>query len=69
MLENLNFVKFGKRKRLDFSKLPTVMEMPYLIEFQRSSYEGFLQRDAYPDKREDSGLQAVFNSIFPLSNI
>ena len=69
MLENLNFVKFGKRKRLDFSKLPTVMEMPYLIEFQRSSYEGFLQRDAYPDKREDSGLQAVFNSIFPLSNM
>jgi DNA-directed RNA polymerase subunit beta len=59
-------VKYGRRERIDFSRIPTIMEMPDLIEFQRKSYEAFLQRESAPDQRPDQGLQSVFNSVFPI---
>lgn len=59
-------VKFGRRERIDFSRIPVIMDMPDLIEFQRKSYEAFLQRDAQPDQRQDQGLQSVFSSVFPI---
>jgi len=33
------------RSRLDFSKIPTSIQIPNLIEVQRRSYERFLQMD------------------------
>ena len=59
-------MKYGRRERIDFSRIPTIMEMPDLIEFQRKSYEAFLQRESAPDQRPDQGLQSVFNSVFPI---
>jgi DNA-directed RNA polymerase subunit beta len=56
------------RPRIDFSKIPTVIEIPNLIEVQRRSYERFLQMDLLPSEREDNGLQAVFNSVFPITD-
>jgi DNA-directed RNA polymerase subunit beta len=38
------------------------------MKLQISSYEDFLQKDIPPAKREDKGLQAVFKSIFPISD-
>ena len=39
------------RQRLDFSKIPTSIQIPNLIEVQRRSYERFLQMDKLPQER------------------
>jgi DNA-directed RNA polymerase subunit beta len=56
------------RSRLDFSKIPTAIKIPNLIEVQRRSYERFLQMDKLPQEREDNGLQSVFTSVFPITD-
>ena len=56
------------RQRIDFSKIPAVIKIPNLIEVQRRSYERFLQMNLMPAEREDIGLQAVFNSVFPITD-
>jgi DNA-directed RNA polymerase subunit beta len=56
------------RQRINFSKIPTVIKIPNLIEVQRRSYERFLQMNLLPSEREDTGLQAVFNSVFPITD-
>ena len=56
------------RSRLDFSKIPTSIQIPNLIEVQRKSYERFLQMDKLPQEREDNGLQSVFTSVFPITD-
>jgi DNA-directed RNA polymerase subunit beta len=52
--------------RKDFSKIKKVVDLPNLIEIQRQSYDKFLQADVAPDTREDTGLQSVFKSVFPI---
>ena len=54
------------RERVNFGKVPLFLEVPNLIAIQRRSYEKFLQKDAPTDKREDTGLQAAFNGVFPI---
>ncbi|HXI61527.1 MAG TPA: DNA-directed RNA polymerase subunit beta [Pyrinomonadaceae bacterium] len=44
------------------------MPIPNLIEIQRESYNRFLQMDMLPEEREPTGLQAVFKSVFPISD-
>ena len=61
-------VNFGKRERLSFAKAPEIMNLPDLIEIQKSSYHEFLQADVDEDNRKDEGLQAVFNEIFPITD-
>src|SRR4051812_32508903 len=56
------------RERLDFSKIKTSIPIPNLIEVQKKSYERFLQMDLLPDERDDTGLQSVFKSVFPISD-
>src|ERR1700740_1608070 len=55
------------RKRFDFSKIPATIQIPNLIEVQKRSYERFLQMDRLPSERDDAGLQAVFQSVFPIT--
>jgi DNA-directed RNA polymerase subunit beta len=55
-----------KRVRKSFAKTRKIVEPPHLIAMQRHSYERFLQRGIDPDKREEVGLQAIFNNIFPI---
>jgi DNA-directed RNA polymerase subunit beta len=57
-----------KRIRMSFGRIPTVTSMPNLIEVQRISYEQFLQMNVPADERQDVGLQAVFKSVFPISD-
>ena len=57
-----------QRQRLDFSKIKTSVPIPNLIEVQKQSYERFLQMDLLPTERDDSGLQSVFASVFPISD-
>jgi DNA-directed RNA polymerase beta subunit len=54
------------RKRQNFGKVPPILEIPNLIEIQKRSYEKFLQREIPVNKREESGLQAAFSSVFPI---
>ena len=54
------------RKRLNFGKVPPILDIPNLIEIQRKSYESFLQKDVLSNKREEAGLQAAFLSVFPI---
>ncbi|HET6845051.1 MAG TPA: DNA-directed RNA polymerase subunit beta [Candidatus Angelobacter sp.] len=56
------------RHRLDFSKIPAALQIPNLIEVQKRSYDRFLQMDKLPSERDDSGLQSVFQSVFPISD-
>ena len=56
------------RSRLDFSKIPTEIQIPNLIEVQRRSYERFLQMDKLPSERDDMGLQSVFASVLPITD-
>jgi DNA-directed RNA polymerase subunit beta len=55
-------------ERQDFSKIKTAVRIPNLIEIQRESYNRFLQMDLLPEERESTGLQAVFRSVFPISD-
>src|SRR5712664_4556765 len=55
-------------ERVDFSKISTAVKIPNLIEIQRESYNRFLQMDFLPEERENTGLQAVFRSVFPISD-
>ncbi len=57
-----------KRIRKSFGRIPEAVQMPNLIEVQRSSYEQFLQRDARSAPRRDEGIEAVFKSVFPIKD-
>src|SRR5262252_7000756 len=58
----------ASRYRLDFSKIPATLQIPNLIEVQKRSYDRFLQMDKLPSERDDSGLQSVFQSVFPITD-
>ncbi|MBN8986409.1 MAG: DNA-directed RNA polymerase subunit beta, partial [Rhizobiales bacterium] len=57
-----------KRVRKFFGHIKEVAEMPNLIEVQKASYDQFLMVDEPPGGRLDEGLQAVFRSVFPISD-
>ncbi len=56
----------GLRVRKNFGKTPQILAIPNLIEIQKRSFDRFLQEKTHPDKREDSGLQGAFKSVFPI---
>ncbi len=56
----------GHRERRNFARIPTIIDLPNLIEVQQKSYVRFLQQDRPPLDREDRGLEAVFRSVFPI---
>ncbi|MGB2074689.1 MAG: DNA-directed RNA polymerase subunit beta, partial [Henriciella sp.] len=55
-----------KRIRKSFGTIPEAIDMPNLIEVQRSSYEHFLQMHTPQAERTDDGLGGVFKSVFPI---
>ncbi|MBS0395552.1 MAG: DNA-directed RNA polymerase subunit beta, partial [Proteobacteria bacterium] len=57
-----------KRIRKSFGRIPEAVQMPNLIEVQRSSYEQFLQRETRVADRRDEGIEAVFKSVFPIKD-
>src|SRR3970040_3113860 len=65
-------VAVGKTKELErrssFAKFPEIIAIPNLIEIQRGSFQQFLQLDLTSERREETGLQGVFASIFPISD-
>jgi DNA-directed RNA polymerase subunit beta len=57
-----------KRIRKSFGRIGDAAPMPNLIQVQKDSYEQFLQRFIKPADREVDGLEAVFRSVFPISD-
>jgi DNA-directed RNA polymerase subunit beta len=57
-----------KRIRKSFAKRASVLPIPFLLATQLESYAAFLQEKVAPNKRQNQGLQAAFNSIFPIES-
>jgi len=57
-----------KRVRKDFGRIAAATSMPNLIEVQKSSWAAFLQVGVLNVDRTDTGLQAVFKSVFPIAD-
>ena len=57
-----------RRVRRFFGSIREVAEMPNLIEVQKASYDQFLLVEEPEGGRPDEGLQAVFKSVFPISD-
>ena len=57
-----------KKIRKSFGKIPLVSSLPNLVEVQKRSYDSFLQLRVDPEKRTNSGLHAVFKSVFPIND-
>ncbi len=57
-----------KRVRKSFGRIGEIAQLPNLIEVQRESYAQFLQMFVKPEARENSGLEAVFRSVFPITD-
>src|SRR5437588_11076334 len=56
------------RFRRSFGRIRKIIDLPYLIEIQKNSYDLFLQRDIQPTQRQNLGLQEVFKSVFPIKD-
>src|SRR6476620_10860622 len=56
------------RLRRTFGRIKKIVDIPNLIDIQQRSYDEFLQRDASPESRADTGLQGVFKSVFPIKD-
>ena len=63
-------VSFSGRRRIRkfFGHITEAAEMPNLIEVQKSSYDQFLMVEEPEGGRGDEGLQAVFKSVFPITD-
>ncbi|MDH5185469.1 MAG: DNA-directed RNA polymerase subunit beta [candidate division WOR-3 bacterium] len=57
-----------KTVKKDFSKFGTFFEIPNLLSIQLDSFREFLQYDKPPTVRQNEGLQAIFNEVFPVED-
>ncbi|MBN8186818.1 DNA-directed RNA polymerase subunit beta [Salipiger thiooxidans] len=57
-----------KRLRKYYGKIREVLEMPNLIEVQKSSYELFLKSGDQPQPSDGEGIMGVFQSVFPIKD-
>src|SRR6187399_1606710 len=56
------------RIRKNLGRIQRVIEVPNLIDIQKSSYDKFLQSNVPQTDRVEVGLQAVFRSVFPIKD-
>ena len=56
------------RVRKSFARLEDAVEIPNLIDIQKRSFDLFLQSGTSADERDDTGLQGVFKSVFPIKD-
>ena len=57
-----------KRLRKSYGKIREVLEMPNLIEVQKSSYDLFLNSGDAPEPLDGEGIKGVFQSVFPIKD-
>ncbi len=57
-----------KRLRKYYGKIKEVLEMPNLIQVQKSSYDLFLNSGDQPEPLDGEGIKGVFQSVFPIKD-
>ncbi|MEW9922259.1 DNA-directed RNA polymerase subunit beta [Marimonas sp. MJW-29] len=57
-----------KRLRKYYGKIREVLDMPNLIEVQKSSYDLFLNSGDQPEPTDGEGIMGVFQSVFPIKD-
>ena len=57
-----------KRIRKFYGKIREVLEMPNLIEVQKSSYDLFLKSGDGEKPADGEGIMGVFQSVFPIKD-
>ena len=60
----LNQLKSANRLRVDFSKIPQILDIPNLLHLQQNSFKDFINLEE-PQK---SGINRVFKSMFPITD-
>ncbi|QCT93647.1 DNA-directed RNA polymerase subunit beta [Caminibacter mediatlanticus TB-2] len=60
----LNQLKSANRLRLDFSKIPQILDIPNLLHLQQNSFKDFINIE----EPEKSGIHKVFKSMFPITD-
>ena len=63
-----NVIQSNFRIRKNLGQIAKVIEVPNLIDIQKTSYDKFLQANVPPTDRVEIGLQAVFRSVFPIKD-
>lgn len=63
----MNEASFFGRIRKNFGKIKEILDVPYLLEVQKKSYENFLKKDT-SDAVRKKGLMGVFQSVFPITD-
>src|ERR1700760_1893305 len=63
-----NVIQSNFRIRKNLGSIQRVIEVPNLIDIQKSSYDKFLQSTIPQNDRQETGLQAVFRSVFPIKD-
>ena len=54
--------------RKNFAKIKNIIDIPNLIDIQKNSYRRFLQQETPAESRQNTGLEAVFRSVFPIKD-
>ena len=57
-----------KRIRYSFGKIEKTIDVPNLVDIQKISYDKLLQLGKISEERSNTGLQEVFNSVFPIND-
>jgi len=63
-----SIVQTNFRVRKNLGRVRRIVDIPNLIDIQKSSYDKFLQMSVPPGQRHEVGLQAVFRSVFPIKD-
>jgi DNA-directed RNA polymerase subunit beta len=63
-----NVIQSNFRIRKHLGRVRKVIEVPNLIDIQKTSYDKFLQSNVPQGERAEVGLQAVFRSVFPIKD-
>jgi DNA-directed RNA polymerase subunit beta len=59
---------FKKINKINFGKINTKIEPPFLLEIQKKSFEDFLQFNVTDCNRKIKGLEMAFRDVFPIIN-
>jgi len=60
----LNQLKSANRLRVDYSKIPQILDIPNLLHLQQNSFKDFINLK----EPEKSGIHKVFKSMFPITD-
>ena len=60
--------KTMRKERISYSKIPTILDYPNLMDVQLKFFRNFLQENTAPSERKSEGLQAVFENVFPITD-